>query len=519
MVALERIDAEPAFLRLLINQLRPSVRSSPNSLVKLLGHIAGLVSGYAVVMTPEGRMIGQGGIPSIFFQAYRSEAAEKVRDGQLSAASLVRNDFYLQIVGIGEFKPRPLILVARRTQYPTWMANLVNYAAVALTASSTLSRVERVEQQLAQAMQAAKVAVLTHLMAGNVDAARRLAERVVPGVLEPPLARVFVIECPHSARACILETCQRSLGGSALAAADPHRDDRVVIVAPTAQSPHLDGVRSAIKALAVAHANCVVGESGPAQLDRIGEAHEMAVRALRVGRRQPDRMALYSEERQLAHILADTSWPWAQAYVKPLHELRELERGELLAVARQVLQFGHGGAAKRIGLNRKTVGVRWNRIAAILGLDLGDMRVRAELNLALDLIQNERGGADSAPSLSLTEILLHPVARTWAQKFLAPLRRDSRPLLRTVEAWVGANGRIHETAVRLQAHPNTVRNHLAACERLLGRRLVGRSGGANDLVMALRILEQEACAAQDPAAVEGRWLPDQQHDPQRCFGA
>lgn len=72
MVTPERSDAQSAFLRLQINQLRPSVRASPNALANLLDHIATLVGGHAVVLTAEGRMIGRAGVPSVVLKAYRS---------------------------------------------------------------------------------------------------------------------------------------------------------------------------------------------------------------------------------------------------------------------------------------------------------------------------------------------------------------------------------------------------------------------------------------------------------------
>jgi hypothetical protein len=43
-------------------------------------------------------------------------------------------------------------------------------------------------------------------------------------------------------------------------------------------------------------------------------------------------------------------------------------------------------------------------------------------------------------------------------------------------------------------HANTVRNHLAACEAALGRRLVGTSGGAYDVVNAMEILHAPGVA-------------------------
>lgn len=379
--------SESAFLHLLIDQLRPSVRANPNALPNLLHHLARMVSGHVAVITAEGKAISAGdSIHSIPSEVYNSEPARRVRAGELGAASLIRDGIYIQILSIGESNPRPAIFVARKTEYPTWMANLVSRAAVTLAAVSSLSRVERAEHQLARVSQTARTSVLAQLMIGNPDTARRLAGSFIPGVLDTSLVRVFIIKCPPCTRARILEACQHCLADEALAAADLDRNDHVVVVAPTPMPPHVDDVRTVIKDLAASHAPCTVGESGPVELNHVGNAFEMALRALAVARRSPDHFAQYSEERQLAHILADSARTWAEAYLKPLHELSDGEKSQLFTVLQLVLQFGKIGAARKVGLNRKTVDTRWRRAESILGLDLHDMQVRAELNLALHLM-------------------------------------------------------------------------------------------------------------------------------------
>lgn len=489
-MALDRVAAESAFLHLLVEQLRPSAPDGHLALVRLLDHIAGMVGGHAAVITPDTRVIGRDDASSSLLRAHGSATAKRVREGALGAACLVLPGSYVQIVGIGNLRPRPVILVAGRAQYPRWVADLVNYAALALGASSTPSRLARGEHELVPAVHTARAAILTHLMAGDVTAARRLARPVLPGVLDTSPTRVFLVECPPGSRTLSLESCRRALAGAALAAADPHCPDHVVVVAPPPRSPHTDKVRRALKELVEARSVGAVGESGPVELDRFRDAYDMAARALRVARRRPERIALHSDGKQLAQHLPDSARGWAQAYLTPFQELSDEERFDLLSIVGEVLHTGHAAAAEKISLNRKTVAARWNRAGSVLGVDLRDMRVRAELNLALELAQTQSQSAPGGtrePALSLAEILHSPAALAWAQEFTAPLRRDARPLLRTVTAWIAANGRIEECAQHLDAHPNTVRNHLAACERLLGRRLVGRSGGAHDLVIALRI--------------------------------
>ncbi|WP_329173831.1 helix-turn-helix domain-containing protein [Streptomyces sp. NBC_01477] len=109
-------------------------------------------------------------------------------------------------------------------------------------------------------------------------------------------------------------------------------------------------------------------------------------------------------------------------------------------------------------------------------------------DLALRLARGPARRALPGPAPRLAELLRSQQARAWAMDLLRPLVDDAGPLLTTVRAWITCGGRVQDCAELIGRHPNTVRNHLSSCEELLGRRLMGRGGGAHVLVTALGIL-------------------------------
>lgn len=493
-MAIDAPDAERDYLYKLIDHLRPSRPSGPDAVTSLLGRIAVLVGGHAALVAPDGSMTGNIASPVLSGVRY-SPSSLRVRDGELSAASLVQGGHYIHLIGIGEQKPRPVFVVARRTPYTAGAAKLISGTAFALAAYDRLARTKNIEGQLAQALPTARAAVLLQLLAGDVEGARKLAEPLVPGLLDAPVAQIFILECPAAIRTSVFAACQRAVGGRALATAIPSSDSRIAVLAPASSPQGAGDVGKDLRQIAEDF-ECFMGESRPVSLERVRHAHQMATEALAVAPRLPGRAAVYNGEQQLAHLLCDRSRAWAEEVLKPLDVLADGERRELIGALEEVVRHGQSAAAQRLGLNRKTVAARCARAQCLLGVNLSDMRSRAELDLALQILQLSARKAPSAPCVSLSDILMSPTARAWAQNLVLPLREDARPLLRTVRTWIACNGRVKVCAQLLNTHHNTVRNHLAACEELLGRRLVGRRGGATDLVMALRILEEGAPAAQ-----------------------
>ncbi|WP_333769257.1 helix-turn-helix domain-containing protein [Streptomyces sp. IBSBF 2435] len=220
-------------------------------------------------------------------------------------------------------------------------------------------------------------------------------------------------------------------------------------------------------------------------------------------RRTPGRNAVHSAEDRLVRVLGAPGRAWARQALRPLDALPGGQGAQYAATLGSALARGSSGAARRTGVSRKTVAARCARAGLLLDLDLDDLRDRALLDLALRLARGPARRALPGPAPRLAELLRSQQARAWAMDLLRPLVDDAGPLLTTVRAWIGCGGRVQDCAELIGRHPNTVRNHLSSCEELLGRRLMGRGGGAHVLVTALGILGGGEGPAGQEAAPEG----------------
>ncbi|MFD0568918.1 helix-turn-helix domain-containing protein [Kitasatospora gansuensis] len=175
---------------------------------------------------------------------------------------------------------------------------------------------------------------------------------------------------------------------------------------------------------------------------------------------------------------------WADALLRPLHTLPLSGRDQLLGTLHLGLEFPATSAAKIIGISRNTVRARLDRAGELLGLDLTEVRGRALLHLALRMA----GQADAAAPVRLAEVLAAPPAVEWAGTLLDRLAADGRELRRTLLGWLRANCGVDRTAAALELHPQTVRDHLRAAERLLQRQLLSGGGGVYEVALAFAAL-------------------------------
>lgn len=486
IVAAEKAKAESRYLEALIDYLRLAAGPAISDPALLLEHTSQVVDGHAAVVLPEGGIAGQGQVSQHIAHGRCAASLSRVRDGHIGAASLDQAGYSIQLVGVGTVLPRAVLAVVRGTPFPPQVANLVNRTAAALAVHDRLSASEGLAQELRETIPLARLAVFTQLIDGDAATARKLAQKLLPDLLNADHAQVFLLECAARQRQQVLRAADQALPRQVLMVESPAIESHIVFVAPAEQAQGNQIARQMLEAI-VADYSCYLGESRPVLLERLREAHHMAAQALGVARRLPGRSAVYHGEHQLGHVLDEGAGAWSRTVLRPLSTLAAKDREDLVAIVRQALLHGHSGAARHLLINRKTVAQRCRRVEALLGVDLGDIQERARLDLALQLAEFPAKPTPS-PAPCLADILRSSAARAWADDILAPLRRDSRPLVRTVRAWVACKGRVDACAQRLKAHPNTVRNHLAACEELLGRRLVGSGGGANDLVIALDIL-------------------------------
>ena len=136
-----------------------------------------------------------------------------------------------------------------------------------------------------------------------------------------------------------------------------------------------------------AEAGAVIGLSRAVPLARAGEAYEQAVQALAAPGDGPVRRHEAIADCGLVGLLdADAAHGFAAATLRPLLEYRS--RADLIGSLRAFLAHaGHwDAAAESLGVHRHTLRYRMRRVADLLGRDLADPDVRADLWIALRIV-------------------------------------------------------------------------------------------------------------------------------------
>ncbi|WP_046086634.1 helix-turn-helix domain-containing protein [Streptomyces antioxidans] len=244
-----------------------------------------------------------------------------------------------------------------------------------------------------------------------------------------------------------------------------------------------------------------LGISSPYPLGATAEAYGQALHALAAARHTPERMAAYLGRTPLVPLLPHSeAGSWARALLGPLGSTPRAT----LDITRLAVTFPRSAVARLLDISRNTVSHHLGRVEATLGLDLGDVRTRAALDLAFCLTGGQPdGGLGSEtgfgsaggfgvhgvrPVPTLEELFRTAPAHAWAREFLRPLQDTrGRDLHTTLRGWIDANTDAQRTARHLGLSRNTVRAHLRAAERLLSRDLLTTGSGIHDLVHALHI--------------------------------
>jgi hypothetical protein len=330
-------------------------------------------------------------------------------------------------------------------------------------------------------------AVLHLLMAEEVAPAKRVA-----GVMKPSLAaiiRVYLVEGTPAARNTIAGTCEKACGGHAWIVKCPVYRRHVIILAPVGDGAETDD--KIFRCLRTAHADVAIGAGDAVSLRDTATGYEQAYHALAVARHRPDRCARFMEAGDLAPILGRRGQLWAQQTLAPLLDYKpprsiDLGSAELRATLRSWLDF-RGAAWRQLKISRAALLERIRRIETILGRDLSQLPVQAELHLALRLLRRPSGDpATAGPRLD--DLLAAPAAREWAEMMLAPLTREAdQQVLETVRAWLAAGARPQPTAAAVDISVRGVHRRLVRAEELLGRSLLGAPSARYDVLLALRI--------------------------------
>ncbi|MFJ9771263.1 hypothetical protein ACIRVF_08460 [Kitasatospora sp. NPDC101157] len=323
-----------------------------------------------------------------------------------------------------------------------------------------------------------RAATLQLAMTGHASDFRRVAELLLkPGALNTDTYRVYIAHGPAPQRDHLLDRCQEAVGSDAFVARCLAYDTDIVIIAPL---PPLDvtvgwdSTGTRLRHLINPHHDWHLGGSGITDLNHISQAYADASNALLGARYTTDRAALYSSDLRLASVVDDRAPAWAAALLAPLLNQPAARAEQLRKTIRFALVFNHTVAANLLLTSRNVVARRMRHVSKLLSLDLNRMRDRAILDLAIEVCMlADCGIVPTGDVPTLPDLLSTTEVHSWATSLLGRLDADSRPLRRSLLAWLTHDGHVDAAAGALGLRPAAVRQHLRAAETLLHRRLLG----------------------------------------------
>lgn len=307
------------------------------------------------------------------------------------------------------------------------------------------------------------------LMTGHAVEAQRVTAPIMPGLLDPSHAQVYVTDCGRAGRGLVMAHAERLFEGHALSVACPAFDNHIISVIPLREDQdHEQLVRHLLDVFRTA--NVSVGGSQPHPLKAVGDAYDEALAALTRASHYPERIVIASPRPPgLTDVLpAEPARAWATSLLRPILTTSRIRQLEQTAMA---LEFRTTAASKVLGMHRNTLARRVSQTCEAVGLSAESTMHRIVLSVAIQVVRtNGTGGpADPGSPVTLHDLLTTPEVRGWAEKTLRPLATDRRDLLRTLRAWVTTEFHVDEAAARLGIAPKTVRAHIQAAEHLLER--------------------------------------------------
>ncbi|MFJ8042211.1 helix-turn-helix domain-containing protein [Kitasatospora sp. NPDC096147] len=521
-----------AELARLLGHLRESAGPADRRLERLVEWLAHAVGGPVRLTT------GRPGEPAVTAGAAgvlagAGPATAELTDGRLRSAALDLGPLHVRLATVGRHRPYPVLAVGRTEPFDARAGTLLGHAADLIAPLVRVRRAEADRERLEEVRAALRVAVFQLLMGGEVTLAQRTAEGLAPGLLDAEEQRVYVLEGPAPERDGLARRCREALGDRALVVRCPAYDQHLIVVAPLHADPAgtagpagdrdgaghaygrdgadgwegLDGwdrVGLTLREFVAGRPDRALGGSGRRPPAHTAGCYGDATRALAVARLRPDRAALYAAESRLGQLL--DPWGaarWATGVLRPLHELPLNGRDQLLGTLHLGLEFPAVSAGRILGVSRNTVRARIDRAADRLGLDLDGVTGRTVLHLALQAAGSVSAcavlGTAGTPPPALGELLAAGPVSDWARAQFERLAPDGRALRGTLLAWVRADLGVERAAGELGLHPQTVREHLRAAERLLQRQLLSGGGGVYEVVLAFAALGELTLPEPRPA--------------------
>ncbi|MDX3801913.1 helix-turn-helix domain-containing protein [Streptomyces sp. AK04-3B] len=475
-------------------------RASPADVLDWLGRRTATAVAW---VCPGGRIeAATDGFPHEAVEAL-GERLVRLADGRLGAATARHGDLEVHLEACGRQAPRPVLVTVGAAGRSREAAALVSRAGGLLHLLGEARRADHSARGYEEKARALRFAVLTALMTGDVILARRMTHRDVPPLLDAERVRVHLLHCPPADRDRLASAFQDASGyhGVGLMVHCPAFLDH--LICPIAErerdgegSGGLDDrLAGVLRRLVRENRGYALGVSRPHPIAATAAAYGEAVHALAVARNSPERLAVYHGSPSLLPLLPrPAALSWARAHVEPLLGEAKITQD----VTRLAVAFPRSAVARLLGISRTTVTAHCGRAERALQADLGEVRVRAALDLALALASNalpSEPGAEAAASgaPSLAHLLSSEPAVDWATGFLEPLGEAAhRDLHATLRTWVGHNTDAQRAAEALSVSRNTVRARLRTAERLLNRDLLTTGSGLHDIVHALIATDHRA---------------------------
>ncbi|MBG0815806.1 PucR family transcriptional regulator [Planomonospora sp. ID82291] len=227
-----------------------------------------------------------------------------------------------------------------------------------------------------------RAAALRLLLAGQTAAGRETLERLGDRFPDGPLVVLAAGGDREAVLEAVLETVPELVGETAGQGFAVAEGDRVLVLVPAA------GADEAVAALAGRAGACPLGVGAPVGPEDLRTGIEQADRALASARGPAGPVVRFADlagRGLLALLDAGAAAAFSAALLAPLREYGS--RADLVESLRAYLACnGHwDAAAQRLGVHRHTLRYRMRRVAELLGRDLDDPAVRAELWVALSV--------------------------------------------------------------------------------------------------------------------------------------
>ena len=497
----------PPLERELLQQLRQHTSASL-LLPTLARWLADTVDGHVTLTDRSGRRLTQSSHQAREVLARAAREISRVGAGEIHSAVLDENDLTVRVVAVGPHAPHAALAAARTDTFTARQAEAMVLAADVMSFLVPAAEAEDAWSDFHEASARVRSSIFQLLMSGQVATARRTAAGIAPEALDETL-RLYLVNCNSDNRTRTARAIETAIhGGSvrtpphgipttrrppivrgALVVPCPAYDHHLIVLAPA----EADHVTAALNRVVQNREPLEMGVSEATHIALTTQAYRNAQHALNLARRRPERVACYNDRAEVVEVLGDEAYRWAESFIQPLLHAPHVEQDQLFASLRVWLDHPVAESADILNVHRNTVAGRIKRAADLLRLDLGDLRARAALRLALQLDAKAPEPAldrRSHGAAYLESALARPPVRAWAEATLAPLDQDRRGLRGTLRAWISHNADATAVADQLGMHAQTVRSHLRRVGELLDRDLLASGAGTHDLVIALSALRE-----------------------------